>query len=227
MAVLNAEPQQTQLDIQLVKTLISAWLRFAVHSPECLLHTIKANSQEKKIRLLAHRSCSPLRNHLSSSQRGVFQILPFILKMINLHSCREQRDLQRALHSARKTKKKSKQPFILYTISHRLLVFGRRADRQLCQNQKGPSCKHSLLEVSWELWKLASFEMSMKQFDFLLHLMRAQRELEMGAKVKPSKNHSAEPSQCLCCSPGHLVTEAWVPLTRAKHVAMGWVILPL
>ena len=147
--------------------------------------------------------------------------------MINLRSHWEQRDLQQILHSARKTKKKSEQPFILYTISHGLLVFGRRADRQLRQNQKRLSCRHSLLEMTWELWKLASFEMSMKQFDFLLHLMWAQRELEMGAKVKPSKNHSAEPSQCLCFSPGHLVTEVWVPLARAKHIAMGWVILPL
>lgn len=206
-----------------MKTLISAWLRFSVYSLSSPFHTRKAK-KEKKIRLLAHRSCSPLCNHLSSSQRGVFKILPFILKMINLLSCQEQRDLQRALHSASKTKRRSKQPFILYIISHGLQVFGRRADRRLCQNQKGPHCRHSLLEVTWELWKLDAFEMSVKQFDFffsfLLHLIRAQRELEMGAKAKPSKNHSPEPPQCFCCSPGHLVTEAWIPLARAKRILL-------
>lgn len=139
-----------------------------------------------------------------------FQTLPFILEMINSHSRPEQKDLQLALRSARNTKKKGEQPFILYTISHGPLVFGGGAERQLCQNQKGPNCEHSLLEMTRECEHLPPLKHAQgaKQLDFLLHLMRAQRELEMGAKEKPSKNHSAKPSQCLCCLPGHLVTEA-------------------
>lgn len=142
--------------------------------------------------------------------KGDFQTLPFILEMINPHSCPEQKDIQLALRSARNTKKKGEQPFFLYTISHGLLVFGGGADRQSCQNQKGPNCKRSLLEMTRECEHSPPLKHApgTKQLDFLLHLMRAQRELEMGAKVKPSKNHSAEPSQCLCCLPGRLVTEA-------------------
>lgn len=137
VAVLSADPQQTQLDVQLVKTLISAWLGFAVHSPKRLLHTVKANSQEgKKIRPLAHCSCSPLCDHLIPSQREVFQTLPFVLRMINLHSHQEQRDLQRALRSARKPKEKNEQRFTSYTIGHGLLVFGRRADSSCARTRR-------------------------------------------------------------------------------------------
>lgn len=147
--------------------------------------------------------------------------------MINLLSCQEQRDLQQALHSARKTK--SKQPFILYTISHGLQVFGRRADRQLYQNQKGPHCRHSLLEMTWELWELDAFETSMKQFDFFFAPFNmgsagAGDGCQSEAKQKSLSQASPMP---LLLARAFSYRSVNSPRSCQTYIATGWVILLL